>query len=330
MTTDQAGEKLVGYDAIDSQGKKLGSVDVVYLDTDTGTPEFYGIKTGWLHGISVVPAAQAQIDESNQTIRLPYESDKIKAAPDLGNDSEVSVGEERRLFEYYGLSAGTTAGMYNADYNTSNMNTANANMTNANMTDVNMANANAADMNSANMNRNAAPTDLNDRSLRDTRGLAGQEDVSVPLTEERISVGKRQVESGHVRLRKVVRTEHATVPVELRREDVIVERVPADRAAAPGEAFQEKVIDVGVVREEPVVQKEAYVTGEVRVRKTAETETRNVEGDVRKEDVVMEKDGREQNFDNRTTQREDVNETTGERITTEPDRTYNRDERSDI
>jgi len=315
MTTDQAGERLVGYDAIDSQGQKLGSVDVVYLDTDTGTPEFYGIKTGWLHGISVVPAAQAQVDESNQTVRLPYASDKIKAAPDLGNDSEVSVGEERRLFEYYGLGAGTTAGMNTANMNTSNMSS---------------ANMNASSVNTADINRNAAPTDLNDRSMRDARGLAGQEDVSIPLTEERITVGKRQVESGHVRLRKVVRTEHATVPVELRREEVIVERVPADRAAAPGESFQEKVIDVGAIREEPVVQKEAFVTGEVRVHKTAETETRNVEGDVRKEDVVMEKDGREQSFDNRSTLRNDTDAATDERITTEPDRTYNRNERSDI
>jgi len=311
---------LVGYDAIDSQGQKLGSVDVVYLDTDTGTPEFYGIKTGWLHGISVVPAAQAQIDENNQTVRLPYASDKIKAAPDLGKDSEVSVGEERRLFEYYGLGAGSTAGMNFANSNTSNMNASN----------MNTANVNAANMNDSNINRNIANTDLSDRSVRDTRGLAGQEDVSIPLTEERITVGKRQVESGHVRLRKVVRTEHATVPVELRREEVIVERVPADRAAAPGEAFQEKVIDMAAMREEPVVQKEAYVTGEVRVHKTAETETRNVEGDVRKEDVVMEKDGREQSFDNRSTLREDVDEATDDRITTEPDRTYNRDDRNKI
>jgi len=309
MTTDQAGERLVGYDAIDSQGQKVGSVDVVYLDTDTGTPEFYGIKTGWLGGISVVPAAQAQIDEASQTIRLPYATDMIKSAPDINNNNEVSVGEERRLFEYYGLGTGTTAGMVTGD-RTSEMNLRNTNMS------------------TTSAGVDTAPAGIDNRPM-DTRGVAGQENMSIPLTEERLTVGKREVAGDHVRLRKVVRTEHATVPVELRREDVIVERVPADRAAAPGEAFQEKVIEMDTIREEPVVQKEAHVTGEVRVQKTSQTETRNVEGDIQKEDVVMEKDGREQNFNDRSVVRNDNSTMQEETTTTEPDRTYTRDDRID-
>src|SRR5580765_202065 len=46
----------------------------------------------------------------------------------------------------------------------------------------------------------------------------------VPLYEEKINVGKREVETGSVRLRKVVKTETVNQPIELRHEEIIVER----------------------------------------------------------------------------------------------------------
>ena len=101
----------------------------------------------------------------------------------------------------------------------------------------------------------------------------------------------RPVEAGRARLRKVVRTERVSQPVELRREQVTVERVPANGQEVPANAFQEQAIEVPLTREEPVVEKEAHVTGQVRVDKTVETERRTVEGDVRREDVEVEQQG---------------------------------------
>src|SRR5437016_7394465 len=91
--------------------------------------------------------------------------------------------------------------------------------------------------------------------------------------------------------RHVVRTEQVAVPVELRREEVHVERVPASGTEVPADAFQERDIEVTTMREEPVVSKEAQVTGEVRVDKSAQTETRTVGGEVRKEDVEVDEGG---------------------------------------
>ena len=79
--------------------------------------------------------------------------------------------------------------------------------------------------------------------------------------------------------------------MELPREEVHVERVPASGAEVPGDAFQERDIEVTAMREEPVVSKEAQVTGEVRVDKSAQTETRTVGGEVRKEDVEVDEGG---------------------------------------
>jgi uncharacterized protein (TIGR02271 family) len=105
-------------------------------------------------------------------------------------------------------------------------------------------------------------------------------------------VGKREVEYGGVRLRKVVRTEVVNQPVELTREEIVIERVPAGeaRATTPGGAeFKQEEIYVPLRREEAVVAKEARVREEVRVGKRKERETQTVSETVRKEDVEIEK-----------------------------------------
>ncbi|HKQ39186.1 MAG TPA: PRC and DUF2382 domain-containing protein [Verrucomicrobiae bacterium] len=120
----------------------------------------------------------------------------------------------------------------------------------------------------------------------------GREETTIPLTQEQLKVGKRQVEAGGVRLRKIVRTETVNQPVELKREEVVIERVPGQAgAAAGGKQFQQEDIYIPLRREEAVVQKEGVVREQVRVRKTAETEQKNISEQVRKEDVEIEESG---------------------------------------
>jgi len=116
--------------------------------------------------------------------------------------------------------------------------------------------------------------------------------IRVPITEEHVKVGKREVEAGAVRIRKEVHTETVNTPVQLRREEVVVERVAKnDPGAVPADAFQSGEIRVPLSREEAVVEKTASVTGEVRVNKTAHTDTKNVQETIRKEDVKVENQG---------------------------------------
>jgi uncharacterized protein (TIGR02271 family) len=116
--------------------------------------------------------------------------------------------------------------------------------------------------------------------------------VRVPITEEQVKVGKREVEEGAVRLRKVVHTETVNQPVELKREEVVVERVAAGTpGAVPENAFQEGTIEVPLKREEAVVEKTAHVTGEVRLKKNVAHDTQNVHETVRKEEVRVENEG---------------------------------------
>ena len=125
--------------------------------------------------------------------------------------------------------------------------------------------------------------------------VAGGE-IRVPVREERLDVEKRQGEMGSVDIRKDVTTEQVNVPVELRHEEVTVNRVDVpDRPVAvgdAGDAFKEGTIRVPVRGEEAVARKEAVVTGEVVVDRDVVTERETVSDTVRKEHVDVDENYR--------------------------------------
>ena len=126
--------------------------------------------------------------------------------------------------------------------------------------------------------------------------LGDSKEIRVPIHEERLEVEKRQGEMGSVDIRKTVETEQVNVPVELRHEEVTVDRVDVkDRPVAAGEvanAFQEGTIRVPVRGEEAVVEKEAVVTGEVVVDREVQTERQTISDTVRKERVNVDENWR--------------------------------------
>jgi stress response protein YsnF len=125
-----------------------------------------------------------------------------------------------------------------------------------------------------------------------TAAAAGTQEQVIPVYDEELKVGKRQVEQGHVRVR-VYTVEH---PVQegltLREERVAVERRSVDRPVSemPGDAFQERTVDVTTHREEPVISKEARVKEEIRVRKEADQRTETVWDTFRHTEVEVEDD----------------------------------------
>jgi uncharacterized protein (TIGR02271 family) len=118
------------------------------------------------------------------------------------------------------------------------------------------------------------------------------EAARVPLVEEQLQVGKRAVELGEVEVQKQVTTERVDVPVELAREEVRVRQEKiAERPVAPGEAaFEEGTIRVPVRGEEAVIEKQAFVTGEVVIDRERTTETQTVSETLRREVAGVEHD----------------------------------------
>ncbi len=121
------------------------------------------------------------------------------------------------------------------------------------------------------------------------RELAAQQEagaVRIPVAEERLHVEKHEVELGQVQVHKSVVEEPVEVPVELRREEVHVERRDVgDRPATDAGLFQEGTIRVPVRGEEAVVEKEAVITGEVVIGKERVREQQEVTDTVRRERV---------------------------------------------
>lgn len=119
----------------------------------------------------------------------------------------------------------------------------------------------------------------------------------IPLREETLQVSKRVVNDGAVRIRKVVETETVNQPIELRRETLVIERVPEGEAQAsqtlasmPG-PFEEGVIELSVSREVPVVDKQVNIAGQVVARTLVDTNREQVEETVRRESVEVVEGG---------------------------------------
>jgi len=124
-----------------------------------------------------------------------------------------------------------------------------------------------------------------------TSRAAGQEEV-IPVAEERLRVGKREVNRGNVRVRSYVIETPVQEQVSLHQESVQVERSPVNRpiSGTSGDVFQERTIDVTETSEEAVVAKEAVVTEELRVRRQGEERVETVQDTVRRTEVEVDDD----------------------------------------
>jgi uncharacterized protein (TIGR02271 family) len=146
-----------------------------------------------------------------------------------------------------------------------------------------------------------------------TRRVEGDKEVAIPVVEEDITIGKREVERGHVRIYSRVTEQPVEEAVRLREEKVTVERRPVDRPATEADfaAAGKGVIEMTEKAEEPVVNKRARVVEEVVVHKDVTERTETVRGTERHTDVDV--------------QREPETATATRRVTTQNFATYNDD-----
>jgi uncharacterized protein (TIGR02271 family) len=122
-----------------------------------------------------------------------------------------------------------------------------------------------------------------------------ERDETIPVTEERLNVGKREVGGGRVRVRSYVVEQPVEEQVNLRDEHVNVERRPVDRALTGADrdrAFQERTIEAEEKSEEAVVNKEARVKEELVVNKDVNQRTETVSDTVRRTEVDVEDERR--------------------------------------
>ncbi|HEY6890652.1 MAG TPA: PRC-barrel domain-containing protein, partial [Solirubrobacter sp.] len=84
----------------DSGGERLGGVREIYLDRETGRPEWVLVDVD-SDDARFVPLANASVESS--TIRVAHSADAIRNAPGIGAEPRIDQSEERRLYAHYGL-----------------------------------------------------------------------------------------------------------------------------------------------------------------------------------------------------------------------------------
>jgi uncharacterized protein (TIGR02271 family) len=117
---------------------------------------------------------------------------------------------------------------------------------------------------------------------------------TVQEVEEELSVGKRKVTTGGVRVTTSVSETPVEETVSLREERVEAERKPASRKLSAEEAeaaFEEKTVEMTATSEQAEVGKQARVVGEVAVGKQVEEREATVKDTVRRSEVEVEKVG---------------------------------------
>lgn len=120
-------------------------------------------------------------------------------------------------------------------------------------------------------------------------GVVAEEHI--PIVEEELKVGKREVERGGARVRSYVREVPVSEQVRLREEHVEVERRPVGERLDPSEAsslLQDRTIEMTETAEEAVVAKEARVVEEVVIRKTADEHVEQIADTVRRTEVEVD------------------------------------------
>jgi uncharacterized protein (TIGR02271 family) len=258
---------------LDNDGEKVGTVKQVYLDNDTGQPLFASVSTG-LFGTSesFVPLQEATF--TGDELRVGYDKDRIKDAPRIDADGDLSEQEQDRLFDYYGLGSGSAAGTVGTDTDTVGTDAG----VGAVGTDT------AADFTGTDTTRAAG----HDTSGPDT-------DDAMTRSEERLNVGTQNVQTGRARLRKHIVTEQQNVTVPVQHEELRVETEPITDAnvgvATDGPALSEEEHEVTLNEERVVIDKETVPVERVRVGKETVTEQEHVTEEVAHEEIDLDEDG---------------------------------------
>ncbi|HEY4728806.1 MAG TPA: PRC and DUF2382 domain-containing protein, partial [Actinomycetes bacterium] len=183
-----------GRTMVDPAGDKLGTIDAIYLDDDTGQPEWALVTSGLFTAKArFVPLAGAQA--TGDSVQVPYDKDQVKNAPTMEADGSLSQDEEAELYRHYGL-----------EYS-------------EHRSDSGLPAGTGQDVDPRDRDRDGVYDDVQDTAVgHDTSGPTT--DKAMTRSEEELQVGTQTRERGRARLRKYVVTEEQQVTVPVQREEV--------------------------------------------------------------------------------------------------------------
>jgi uncharacterized protein (TIGR02271 family) len=230
--------ELVGRTAIDTDGDKIGKISDIYVDNETGQPEWLAVNTGMFGTkVSFVPIESATLVDDD--VQVGYSKAQVKDAPKAEADGQLSPDEESQLYAHYGRATAPavatpkrdttdtddamTRSEEELDVNTKSRQSGTARLRkwveteNVTMTvPIRREKARMVVEPITDANRDAA---LSGDDLT-------SEEHEVTLSEEVVDVQKTVVPKERVRLETDVETEDVTVDEEVRKERIAMDNEP--------------------------------------------------------------------------------------------------------
>lgn len=220
------------------------------------------------------------------TVHARSEDDAERAADLLDEYGAVNVDE--RASEYRSNSGSSMLDSdrepgTNSDYNTSNL--GGSDLSNQGRVEKEPG------INSGYSTSNTMGSDLTDHNRTTNTDYTDDSTArSIPIIEENLEVGKKEVQSGGARIRSTIVEKPVEESVRLRTEHVNVERNPVNRQATDAElnTFKEGTIEMTEHKEVPVVEKQAWVKEEISLNKDVDEREETVRDTVRSTKVDVE------------------------------------------
>ena len=287
--------------AYDKDGEKLGDVNEVFVDDQSGQPTFVEVNHG-LFGMNSSLVPLRGHDFSGDDLKLGFSKDRIKDAPDFDSDKPLTPEAQSDIFKHYGLDNAHDV----TDYKDSNLDSkrdaqagadkdhnltagAGAAGAGAGVAGAGVAGAHADEKKAATHTTDAAATERKAGVADDAAAARTNNDGELIRSEEQLNVNKERVATGEARLRKYVVTDTESVEVPVEREEVRVERTPINAEDAKnyngsisGDSEEASV----TLHEERVnVNKETVPVEKINLKKDTVRDTEAHTEELRKEQI---------------------------------------------
>ena len=280
--------------AYDKNGEKLGDVNEVFVDDQSGQPTFVEVNHG-LFGMNSSLVPLRGHDFSGDDLKLGFSKDRIKDAPDFDSDKPLTPEAQSDIFKHYGLDNAHDV----TDYKDSNLDSKrdvqagadkDHNLTaGAGAAGAGVAGAHADEKKADTHTTDAAATERKAGVADDAAAARTNNDGELIRSEEQLNVNKERVATGEARLRKYVVTDTESVEVPVEREEVRVERTPINaedaknyNGAISGDSEEASV----TLHEERVnVNKETVPVEKINLKKDTVRDTETHTEELRKEQI---------------------------------------------
>ena len=284
--------------AYDKDGEKLGDVNEVFVDDQSGQPTFVEVNHG-LFGMNSSLVPLRGHDFSGDDLKLGFSKDRIKDAPDFDSDKPLTPEAQSDIFKHYGLDNARDV----TDYKDSNLDSKrdvqagadkDHNLTagagaGAGIAGAGVAGAHADGNKADTHTTDAAATERKAGVADDAAAARTNNDGELIRSEEQLNVNKERVATGEARLRKYVVTDTESVEVPVEREEVRVERTPINAEDAKnyngsisGDSEEASV----TLHEERVnVNKETVPVEKINLKKDTVRDTETHTEELRKEQI---------------------------------------------